>query len=181
MDRLLHKPKLWHPSTRRYCEWIPVVEDQAGTADALCEIVTTVLKRFIPDSHEKLEYVITDTTAVMPKTVRLLNTKWMPCWAHVLNLMLNDLIEQITPILKPILDLVKLTSSSTKWASLVQDARYSTLPTYRSTRWCPMQRLIQNADRIEEREPDTYSRRDMEGGDDNDADFEHVQVFHRNP
>jgi hypothetical protein len=43
----------------------------------------------------------------------------------ILNLTLNDLIEQITPILKPILHLVKLASSSTKWASLVQDGRYS--------------------------------------------------------
>jgi hypothetical protein len=53
--------------------------------------------------------------------VRLLDRKWMPCWELVLNLILNDIIEQVTPSVKPMLDLVKLTSSPSKWASLVQD------------------------------------------------------------
>jgi hypothetical protein len=124
------------------------MEAQAGTADALCEIVTTVLKHFSPDSPEEFECLITDTTAVMPKMVRSLSKEWMPCMTHVLNSIVNDIIEQTAPILKPILDLGKLTSSSTKRAGLVQDARYSTLPTCASKRWYSMRRLIQNAPRL---------------------------------
>jgi hypothetical protein len=117
----------------------------AGTAEALCEIMTTVLKYFFPGAQEKIEYLVTDTAAVMPRMVRLLSKKWMPCWAHVLNLMLTDILDQVTPMLRPILDLVRLTSCSTRWTGFVKEARYATLPTYTCTRWYSMQRLVQNA------------------------------------
>jgi hypothetical protein len=81
----------------------------------------------------------------MPKAVGLIQRHWMPCWGHVLNLMLNDVLKKITPVLEPILDLVRLTACSKQWASFVKEGKYATLPTYTPTRWYSMYRLIKNA------------------------------------
>jgi hypothetical protein len=122
----------------------PMAPEQ-GTAKGLSGVMTAVLKRFFPKGHEKIEFIITDTTNVMPAMVNLLRKKWMRCWAHVMNLVLHEILQRVIPVLQPILDLVRLTSASSRWAKFVENGKYATLPTYSSTRWFSMYRLIHNA------------------------------------
>jgi hypothetical protein len=59
--------------------------------------------------------------------------------------MLGDITDQVKGLLDPILSLVKSVSHSTKWPKLVKNHRYATLPSYSSTRWYSLFRLIRNA------------------------------------
>jgi hypothetical protein len=118
---------------------------ESGTAQGIKDMIGAVMKRFFPQGNSKIEWIVTDTTRVMPKAVSLLQRQWMPCWGHVLNLMLNDILKRISSTLEPILDLVRLTACSKKWASFVKEGKYATLPTYTPTRWYSMYRLIKNA------------------------------------
>jgi hypothetical protein len=46
----------------------------------------------------KATYAVTDTTAVMTATVTHFRLKWVPCFAHLFNLMLGSIIQRVKPV-----------------------------------------------------------------------------------
>jgi hypothetical protein len=128
---------------RTFCLAHWPLRKEAATAENLSNAVEQVLRKFkvIPDGV----WAVTDTTNVMPATVALLGLKWMPCFAHLFNLMLQDLIDVVRSDLQPIIDCVKPISCSTKWPKLEKDCACSTLPTFTPTRWFSMWRFLHNA------------------------------------
>jgi hypothetical protein len=126
-----------------YCldHW-PLREDSANAAN-LARIIEMIITKFV--IRRILEFVVTDTTNVMPLTVRTLKLSWMPCWGHVINLMLCDIIAEVRGDIQPIMNMVSVVSGSTKWTKLVRNGRYATLPTYTSTRWYSVHRLTKNS------------------------------------
>jgi hypothetical protein len=119
---------------------------QSLTADAehLSDSLRFVLTHF--GVLEKVQYVVTDTTPTMPATVHRLRKSWMPCFAHVFNLILCTLLKSFETILGPLMNIIPSLNGSTKWAFFVHNARYSTIPTWTQTRWYSMYELLEHVD-----------------------------------
>jgi hypothetical protein len=83
---------------------------ESQTSENLAERVREVLKAWgFGDEFQtridlrRIQYFTTDTTASMPKMVNLLGMRWIPCIAHVLNLVVHDALKAglvISDILK---------------------------------------------------------------------------------
>ena len=50
--------------------------------------------------------MVTDTTAVMPVTAKLLNLRWFGCIPHIINLVVNDGLKSCSSLLKSVRDIV---------------------------------------------------------------------------
>jgi hypothetical protein len=126
-----------------YClaHW-PLEYDEC-CAQSLRKVIQSTLNFF--DIQAKVEHVVTDTAKVMKKTVNLLEKQWMPCFAHVFNLMLEAILDKMKVYTDPILACARATAMSTKWPGLVEDHKYATLGSYSPTRWYSMHRVVQNA------------------------------------
>jgi hypothetical protein len=120
---------------------VPLDPDE-GKAAGLAETVKQTLDSF--GLSGKVTYAVTDTTPVMPKTVSCLRLKWMPCFAHLFNLMLGQLIEAVRGFIQPLLNAVGPMVLSTKWAKLVKAQRVQRIPSYSPTRWFSMEKLARN-------------------------------------
>jgi hypothetical protein len=124
----------------------------AETADAktLARLLTRIMEKFGITIHDQVRRIVTDTTAVMPKTVELLKKKWIPCFAHVLNLMLHDVLEVVHPRIKSLFDAVHMISGSLQWPKLVKGHKVCTIPSYCPTRWYSLAKMLTNALRLRE-------------------------------
>jgi hypothetical protein len=76
------------------------------TSEALAERVRTVLTAWgLGDEatkewcNRKIQYFTSDTTNAMPKMVKLLGFHWIPCVAHVLNLVVKDALKSDAAII----------------------------------------------------------------------------------
>ena len=74
-----------------------VPKEGSQNAKALAKAVEDILESWglleeikKPENERKIDMFTTDTTAVMPKMVEELGLKWVPCFAHVLNLIVQD-------------------------------------------------------------------------------------------
>jgi hypothetical protein len=57
----------------------------------------------LPKEERFICHVVSDTTAVNPAMVRLLDGggyEWIPCACHLLQLVVNDALKYVTPILQ---------------------------------------------------------------------------------
>jgi hypothetical protein len=127
---------------------VPLESDQSKAA-GLAAVVKSVLSKF--GIACKTWYAVTDTTPVMPRTVSNLGLAWVPCFAHLFNLMLGDIISALKPDIQPLLSLVGPIAISNKWVALVKDEKCRRLPSYTPTRWYSMFKLIRNALQLKEK------------------------------
>jgi hypothetical protein len=114
---------------------------------ALAAATLTILKQY--GIEEKVTFIVSDTTAVMPATARLLNKPWCPCWAHVLNLMLGKIVEAVRPEgLDDLLRLVGTMNRGAQWRKLVAshgEFTSTAIPTFSPTRWYSLSKLVARA------------------------------------
>ena len=88
----------------------PILEVNAS-ASVLSSILKKNLKKY--DIKLKVDYVVSDTTAVMPATAIQLGLKWSPCYCHILNLVAGDFTKCISLLVGPILEIQKTLGRST--------------------------------------------------------------------
>ena len=113
---------------------MPITEVNA-TADVLATMVSENLN--IYNIANKVEYIISDTTAVMPATTRNAGLKWSPCYCHILNLVAEEFTRNICELIDPILDLQKHLSKSTLFTQFCinHGSKITSIPTPTRTRW----------------------------------------------
>jgi hypothetical protein len=117
----------------------------------LSRIIDKILKSYNIRDATQLVYAVTDTTAVMPRTVTNLRLTHLPCWCHVLNLMLTDILEEFKgegqndKPLDPLFTAVGSVKKSQKFRQLLRDANYQSIPTYCPCRWYSLWKLLRNA------------------------------------
>jgi hypothetical protein len=80
-----------------------VVVKSSQNAESIAREVARILNEYglaVPDSSaptgfsfRKIVSFTTDTTAVMPNMVGLLNLLWIPCAGHVFNLVIKDALQ----------------------------------------------------------------------------------------
>jgi hypothetical protein len=129
----------------RYRGWclghVPLEEK---TAEALSQATLAILNDY--GICQKVTYVVSDTTAVMPATVRIMGKTWCPCWAHILNLMLGKIVECVRAEgLDELLNVVGRISRGSQWRKLL--ARHGEftstfIPSFCPTRWYSLSRLV---------------------------------------
>ena len=91
-------------------------------AESLAERVRTVLSSWdlnefsSPLAERKIQFFTTDTTNTMPKMVELLKMYWVPCIAHVFNLVVKDAldVEDVKALLKKARKICTFYSKSSK-------------------------------------------------------------------
>ena len=66
-------------------------------AESLCEWDLGTMSQPGSFSFPRVRAFTTDTTAVMPKMAELLGIPWVPCAAHVLNLVTSDSLKVRPP------------------------------------------------------------------------------------
>lgn len=112
----------------------PIFEVNA-TANVLASIVKQNLKNY--GIEMKTDYMISDTTPVMPATASLLNLKWSPCYCHVLNLVAGDFTKCISMIVSPILEIQKKLGRSTLFTQycIQKKSKIFSIPMPTETRW----------------------------------------------
>jgi hypothetical protein len=121
---------------------VPLDPDETN-GDGLAKTVSSVLNSF---GIARMTYcAVTDTIAVMPNTASKLKLKWVPCFAHVFNLMLGDIIECMKPYMQPLLKILGPINMSSKWVKLTSGKRFQRIPTYTRIRWYSMWKLVRNA------------------------------------
>jgi hypothetical protein len=119
----------------------------------LSRTIVKILKSFEIRDAGKVTYAVTDTTAVMPKTVSNLGLTHLPCWCHVLNLMLGDILGELksddkdksAKPLDPLFTAVRSVKKSQKFLRLIRDANYQSIPTYCPCRWYSLWKLLRNS------------------------------------
>jgi hypothetical protein len=127
---------------------IPLEEKNAA---ALAKVASTILIDY--GINDRVTYVVTDTTAVMPATVRAMDKKiWCPCWAHILNLMLGKILDALRPdFFDDLLDFVGGLSRTSAWRKLLArhgDFAQSSMPSFSRTRWYSLARLLQRVIKV---------------------------------
>jgi hypothetical protein len=127
---------------KQFClDHFPIAEQ--ATSETLAAIVSDEIAQYKLEG--KVQFLISDTTNVMPRTAANLRIEWVPCLAHILNLMLADVTTAVKPAIQPILAVVAPISLSTRWPKLLKHAQYATLPSYTPTRWYSLWKLVRNA------------------------------------
>lgn len=78
---------------------IGIIQKTGQDAEGLASCTTDILKSWqfeteLNTSIEKrwIRYFTSDTTAVMPKFIKALGFIWIPCHAHLLNLVVTDAV-----------------------------------------------------------------------------------------
>lgn len=135
---------------------LAVVEKKSQTALDLEKAIRDIFKDWdmedqttLPVEQRWIRYFVSDTTSVMPKTACLLGFKWLPCMAHVLQLVVNAGLRQVTSLISRHKKIVKVTKqSSSARAILEREQKASKLPTLKliqSTyiRWGSVFRMLQ--------------------------------------
>jgi hypothetical protein len=125
--------------------------EEESDALGLSRMIEKILRTYNIRDSGKLTYAVTDTTPLMPKTVKNLRLTHLPCWCHVLNLMLGDILAEfkgdgkhVKP-LDPLFAAVGSVKKSQKFRMLVRDANYQSIPTYCPCRWYSLWKLLRNA------------------------------------
>jgi hypothetical protein len=136
--------KYWH-----VCLEHIVLEPRQSTADELALLIERILK----DKYhirEKVHCAVTDNASVMLSTVSKLGVVRMPCFCHVLNLMLTDVISVIN--IDPLVKFAGSTTNSSRFTAYLKKlgAKYCSIPTYSPTRWFSLWKTVRNCleDRI---------------------------------
>jgi hypothetical protein len=117
---------------------------EAKDADAICGRANSVLDRY--GIRDRVEFVVTDTAAVMSSAVRKMERVWSPCWAHILNLMLGAMVEALVPdFLGSVLQMAGKLSRTWRWAKIMshyEGYTVASIPTYSPTRWYSLAKLV---------------------------------------
>jgi hypothetical protein len=104
------------------------------SAEGLAERVKSVLKEWdldethLPIERRKIQWFTTDTTPTMPKMAKLLGYIWIPCIAHVLNLVIGDALksnEEVAQVLKKCRKICTLFEKSPKKLAALHIAQIS--------------------------------------------------------
>lgn len=123
------------------------LSDAPADAAHLAEATLQTLQWYVID--ERVRFLVSDTATVMPATARLLKKGWSPCWAHIFNLMLKQIVIAVKKeCVSPISKVARLVAVSTKWRKLVyhnQRFRLSSIGSYSETRWYSLWKLLKNA------------------------------------
>lgn len=102
----------------------PIFELNAN-ANVISSIVKKNLKRY--NIKDKVDYIVSDTTPVMPAAATLLQLNWSPCYCHILNLVAGDFTKFISMIIDPILAIQKKLGRSTVFTQFcIQKSRQYT-------------------------------------------------------
>jgi hypothetical protein len=115
---------------------------ESATGDVLAETITKVLNMY--RIRDKILFAVTDGASLMGKTIRLLGLAGLPCWCHILNLMLGDILKRVRSDLNPIFDAVNIIGKSTKFLKLVENCQFQTLATYCQSRWYSLWKFLRN-------------------------------------
>jgi len=74
-----------------------VHKKESQSAENIAQAIREILDEYdltsqytLPVKERFIQRFVTDTTTVMPAMVQLLGFKWIPCAAHVLNLVVKD-------------------------------------------------------------------------------------------
>jgi hypothetical protein len=116
---------------------------KSADAAQISEDVKKVLS--IAEIDRKISYAVTDGASVMANAVANLHMCQMPCFCHLLNLMIGKIVKALKANLQPLFDAVKLISKSTKFLALVEKARYKSIPTYCPCRWYTLWKCLRNS------------------------------------
>lgn len=90
-----------------------------------------------------IKYFTSDTTNVMPAFVRLLGMKWIPCAAHLMNLVVTGGLKPVEKLVERASHLVRYFKKSVQMNELListfqelnDDATFPTLKQRNNTRW----------------------------------------------
>jgi hypothetical protein len=114
-----------------------------ASADALADIVTRILTHKYKDVMQKIHYAVTDNCSTMISTVDKLKLVRIPCFCHVINLMVGDILEVID--ISPLISFASAAARSAKFSEMLSNAQYKSLPTYSRTRWYSLYKLVRNS------------------------------------
>jgi hypothetical protein len=119
------------------------MSDIRANAEGLAGILSRTLAHKFR-IRDKVTYVVTDNTNVMPAAVGNMGLISLPCWCHVFNLMLKDVIDAYLPQIQLFITFAGTVANSTRFAKVLHHAHYSLLPTFTPTRWFSMYKLMRN-------------------------------------
>jgi hypothetical protein len=129
----------------KYRAWsIDHVPLEDKTAEGIQDVADQVLRSY--SLEDRVTFVVTDTANVMPAAVRRMGKCWWPCWAHIVNLMLQSIVEALREdFLNRVFGVVGNLGRSWKFYKLV--GRYEkitvrSIPTFSSTRWYSLARFV---------------------------------------
>ena len=113
---------------------VPITELHA-TAIVLGDIIKVKLEEY--NITDRVQRLITDTTAVMPAVSEYIGIKWSPCYCHIANLILQKFISAISDKFRSITDLQKKLSHSTIFRTFCRqhNSNRTTIPNFTPTRW----------------------------------------------
>ena len=121
--------------------FLPLISVHAD-AEALSNLTIKCFQSYSIDA--KVDYIVSDTTAVMPRTTELCCKKWSPCYCHIMNLTIGDFTEALSGLIDPILSLQRNLSMSTGFTSFcsASNSSITRIPSFTQTRWYSMYDML---------------------------------------
>jgi hypothetical protein len=127
-----------------YSNWC--LEHILLTSSATASAQASLLTRILDEKYgirQKIAFAVTDNAPVMESAVTQLGLKRMPCFCHILNLMLGDILSEVS--IAPIINFAGSVQNSQKFAKIAAHAEYKSIPTYCCTRWFSLWKLLRNS------------------------------------
>ena len=116
-----------------------VLINQHNTADILAMCVFETIEEFGLES--KYIGFVSDTTPLMPATnaalCQYIESQWFPCFCHIMDLLLQTIVESAYPTIEQMFVHQKTLGHSTVFHNYLieHEAPVTTLPSYTPTRW----------------------------------------------
>jgi hypothetical protein len=125
---------------------------EAKDAESICNTANRVLERY--GIGNRVNFVVTDTAAVMVAAVKRMGKIWSPCWAHILNLMLGAMVGVLQDdFLGSVLQMAGRLSRTWRWSKILahyEGYTVASIPTYSPTRWYSLAKLLAHTLKLRE-------------------------------
>lgn len=118
--------------------------DIHADADSLKDTLERILTQY--GINGKVEGIVTDTAAVMKSLAEKIGLAWSPCFCHVMNLIMEDIVDSCENLLSLLFQLQSHLGRSTVFHNyLIQNgSKTFSLPSHTATRWYSLYKLLKN-------------------------------------
>jgi hypothetical protein len=121
--------------------------DKDPNRETLSEIIQRHMSQYPWWDDGRCTYIVSDTTSLNPAIAARLEKGWMPCFCHVINLMMGNIVAEFRQLITPILLGAQVLRYSKEFRKICRAAakQYWSLPTWIEVRWWSLWKLLRRS------------------------------------
>lgn len=126
------------------CLALEPITDEHANAENLKELLKKILSSY--NIENRIEGIVTDTAATMVALCTSMGIEWSPCYCHVMNLLMEDIVTSSDEHLHLLFSLQSHLGRSPVFHNyiLARGSKTFSLPSHTITRWYSLYKLLKN-------------------------------------